>query len=263
MPQIPVPQALTPYIQAISVSDPDAAQPSTAYQVLPSLGAVLGFQYRGQLAVQQGTYTERLARGGITGLQETARWFVPDGPTHSVLVRFTSYGAYALFGCPMDELANRHVSLAELVPGVSAIAEQIAERDPQTAAAIVCDWLLTLLARHNRAVHPTVALATEQMIVLNGNAPVAQIAARLGVSRRQLERLFRTQIGVGPKEFASVTRFTWAVAHLAQRQSWTDVALAAGYADQAHFIRSFQRRAGITPGEYVRQFAATTFTNQP
>jgi methylphosphotriester-DNA--protein-cysteine methyltransferase len=60
------------------------------------------------------------------------------------------------------------------------------------------------------------------------------------------------QIGVAPKELASLARFTRAVERLGHNRSWAGLAVDAGYADQAHFIRSFKRRAGRTPAEFTR-----------
>jgi AraC family transcriptional regulator len=36
------------------------------------------------------------------------------------------------------------------------------------------------------------------------------------------------------------------------RQPLSEVALAAGFADQSHFTRVFRRLTGMTPGEYRR-----------
>ena len=40
---------------------------------------------------------------------------------------------------------------------------------------------------------------------------------------------------------------------------WIDVALSAGYYDQAHFIRDFQAFSGMTPSAYYA--ARTAFAN--
>lgn len=253
-PTVQIPSALSSYVQAITVDDPAGEPALPPYAVLPGLGAVLGFQHRGRLAVRGIAGTECLAVGGITGLQSEARWFVPDGPTRSLIVRFTAVGAYALMGGSMAELTDRHVPLAELAPGAADVAERIVDGDVSNATTIALDWLLALSEnRGRRDAHLDVMSAVRQIASSNGTEPVERIAERIGVGRRQLERLFRDQVGVGPKEFASLARFTFTVRHIGKRQSWADVAAAAGYSDQAHFIRSFKRRAGVTPGEYERQ----------
>lgn len=64
---------------------------------------------------------------------------------------------------------------------------------------------------------------------------------------------FRAAFGTTMGEFARRVRFEWARAALHSRDaSLSDVALSAGYSDQAHFSRDFRNRAGLSP----RQFRA-------
>ena len=55
-----------------------------------------------------------------------------------------------------------------------------------------------------------------------------------------------------PKPFCRVLRFQRALtqAHAAVDVNWTDVALASGYCDQAHFIHDFRAFSGLTPTGY-------------
>jgi len=74
----------------------------------------------------------------------------------------------------------------------------------------------------------------------------------VNVSKRQMERLLKTQVGLGPKQFAELARFAGLLKRLSGRRSWADLAFEAGFADQSHFVRSFTQFAGIPPTEYVR-----------
>jgi transcriptional regulator GlxA family with amidase domain len=82
---------------------------------------------------------------------------------------------------------------------------------------------------------------------------VRVIAADNDLSVRQFERVFLEQIGIGPKLFARIVRF----AHTLQAKSenpertWTDVASAAGYYDQAHFIRDYHTFGGEGPSSLI------------
>ena len=81
---------------------------------------------------------------------------------------------------------------------------------------------------------------------------VAGAARELRLSQRQLERLFLERVGVSPKRYARLCRFERAV-HLARGPgTLAEVASAAGYADQAHFIRDFRRLAGATPRRFLQ-----------
>ena len=248
---VSVPPMLAPYVAEVHVHETGAVAVPPPYLILPGLTPVVGFQFRGRLSVVRADGIHGLARAGITAIQSTARTFLPDGPTGSVLVRFTPFGAYALLHASMDELADRHVALADVAPAAAEAQRQVAGGSAEAAAAAVLRWLLSLHERR-REPHPDLVAGVRRIESSAGGERVEAIADRAGVGRRQLERLFRQQVGVAPKEFASLARFTRVAGQLGRRRSWADVAAAAGYADQAHFIRSFKRRAGTTPAEYVR-----------
>ncbi|MGH8260675.1 MAG: helix-turn-helix domain-containing protein [Steroidobacteraceae bacterium] len=151
----------------------------------------------------------------------------------------------------MAELADRHVPLDRLVRGMSSIEERLAGIAPHEAIEIVQTWLLDRIQSRRREVHPDVVAATRRIAAGEGRERVEAVADAIGVGRRRLERHFRLQIGVGPKEFASLVRFGAVTSDL-EGKSWADAALRGGYADQAHFIRDFKARTGLTPTQFQR-----------
>lgn len=252
--------ALQPYVQGIFIQEElvDSIQTEQPYTVFPKPYPVVGFQYRGRLRVIRGGREEFLTVSGITGLQGAARTFRASTDTRTILVAFKSYGAFPLLACPMDRLADSHVGLDQIV-GVShlrMLQEQLAEsRGTPNLSRLVQNYLVFRLA-HAQEVHPSVIWAADRLLVERGTIPIESVSKEAGTSRRQLERLFHEQIGVGPKRFAALMRFDWALRHLSSYASCADLAYDAGYADQAHFVRSFRDKAGMTPRQYLRRVAS-------
>jgi len=102
--------------------------------------------------------------------------------------------------------------------------------------------------------------------MLAGNT-VAEIAARAGISLRQLQRRCERDLGMSPRRYLCLLRFREAM----QSIQVHDDPLAAtaaehGYADQAHMAREFRDFAGMPPskarvrakGPFVRTHAART-----
>lgn len=80
---------------------------------------------------------------------------------------------------------------------------------------------------------------------------LSELAANQGVHPVYLCQEFRAAFGVNVGEFVRNVRFEWARACLAiGDRSIAEVALAAGFSDQAHFSRDFKRRTGTSPRRY-------------
>jgi AraC-like DNA-binding protein len=71
--------------------------------------------------------------------------------------------------------------------------------------------------------------------------------------RRQLERHFRKQIGISPKQLSKAIRLQATLNLLINKKSetLTDIAYESDYFDQNHFIKDFKDLVGFTPKEYL------------
>jgi transcriptional regulator GlxA family with amidase domain len=74
------------------------------------------------------------------------------------------------------------------------------------------------------------------------------IASHVAISKRQLERLFRVELGASVQTFARDLRLSYAVWQMAHSaEQITGIALACGFADPAHFNRHFRAAFGRPP----------------
>ncbi|HEY3108477.1 MAG TPA: AraC family transcriptional regulator [Chloroflexota bacterium] len=79
-----------------------------------------------------------------------------------------------------------------------------------------------------------------------------ELEAVAGLSRYELARQFRALYGTSPYRYSVMRRLDLARSRLRAGMRLADVALTAGFADQAHFTRMFRSAYGLTPGRYVR-----------
>ncbi|MCF4994682.1 helix-turn-helix domain-containing protein [Pseudomonas syringae] len=83
-----------------------------------------------------------------------------------------------------------------------------------------------------------------EMLVLDDICAAAQL------SPSYLIRAFRQHFGMTPHAFLVNQRIQFARTRLRDGQLIADVALEAGFADQAHFQRTFKQYLAATPGQY-------------
>ena len=82
-----------------------------------------------------------------------------------------------------------------------------------------------------------------------------QLSAVAGLTPSHFVRAFSQHYGMTPHAYLLDRRIRHARTLLRQGQPLVEVALASGFADQAHFQRQFKRRVAATPGQYRTQLA--------
>jgi AraC-like DNA-binding protein len=78
----------------------------------------------------------------------------------------------------------------------------------------------------------------------------AELAAVTGLTRYDLARQFRSLHGTSPYRYLLMRRLDFAREQVARGQALAEIAIGAGFADQAHFSRMFKATYGITPARY-------------
>ena len=84
---------------------------------------------------------------------------------------------------------------------------------------------------------------------------LSQLSAVAGLTPSHFVRAFSHHYGMTPHAYLLDQRMRHARTLLRQGQPLAEVALASGFADQAHFQRQFKRRVAATPGQYRTQLA--------
>lgn len=126
---------------------------------------------------------------------------------------------------------------------------------PQTLA--VCERLCLQAATDRRRrtglVQQVRVLVTQSV---GRGAPMAEVAAQLGLSPRTLRRRLAAE-GVGYKTLVDEVRASLAVEMLASAGlSVEDTAIRLGYAESASFIHAYRRWNGVTPSAHRRELIA-------
>src|SRR5690606_10253799 len=83
----------------------------SAYKVFPSMGLVVGFQYKGQLSSIKDNIENKLTTAGITGITDSFKVFKNSANIGTVLVYFTETGFTHFTVHPANELFNLSLSL--------------------------------------------------------------------------------------------------------------------------------------------------------
>lgn len=90
-----------------------------------------------------------------------------------------------------------------------------------------------------------------------GDLSLPVLASRAGMSERTFSRSFQKEAGVTPMAFVEIARVNRAKAIL-EISDWPlgRIAERAGFANLDAIHRAFQKRIGITPGEYRQRFGS-------
>ena len=189
-------------------------------------------------------------RSVIVGQQLTRVTLDINRSHKAVRVGFHPGGLYRLLGISMASMIDDHYDAADVFGNeIRELEQQLQEAPDFNAIKGVVERFLLQKVKKLRTALPF-DRAMLELVKQQGNIPIEQIAAMACLSLRQFERVSKERIGLPPKLFARLARFSKAYRLREEypQWNWTQIAYECGYFDQMHFIRDFKQFAGVTPG---------------
>jgi AraC-like DNA-binding protein len=157
-------------------------------------------------------------------------------------------------GWCLADLRDLRVDAADVMPGRRA-SRLAADLTPDAAL----DTMTVLTAELVSAAAPDKLVLTAAALLASRATGLSGLGTALGVSERQLRRRFDVAVGYGPKTLQRILRFRRVLDQLAATSpapDLADLAIRAGYADQAHLTRETTRLAGRPPAALARSLTA-------
>jgi len=172
--------------------------------------------------------------------------------------RLSAPACRPVLNCAPSALQNRILPLSEFLPETTDELLQNMRASNNFAEALKAyESFLRSLEVKRGDVDGEVAVACELIEKSKGQAKIAETAAAVGLSVRQLERRFRRVTGFTPKQFARLRRLRATAVTLAddKETGWATRAAEMGFADQAHLTREFVRLTGRSPVAFAENVA--------
>lgn len=241
---------LQPYINYFVVSENTM---ENEYKVFPSTGLVIGFQYKGRLAVVNNDTESNLSSAGITGITDSYKIFRNSPNIGTILVYFTEIGFTQFVSYPTNELFNLSLSLDDIFAknDVTEVEEKLATATNDKLRVKIVEQFL-LLQFKDVETDRLILEAVKLIYQSNGTIRIKELNEKLCISPSPFEKRFRKVVGTIAKKFASIVRFNSVLGNLNGTRTLTEICYENNFFDQAHFIKDFKQFTGDTPDNFKR-----------
>jgi len=160
-----------------------------------------------------------------------------------------------------DVLHLRHAGIAAAARRLLSEFDAADDFTPLLAESTVVEMVVTAARireaeRRHHAPPPAWVFRAQEILHEHAREglQLAEVAALVGEAPWRVARGFRKHFRTSIGEYARALRLTWALDQLAAtRAPISEIAHAAGYADQSHFTRACTTAIGIGPAEYRRR----------
>lgn len=173
----------------------------------------------------------------------------PTGANAIVAFRTTPAVASVLLGRPLSGCWDRPVDLTDLIGReADRLLDRLAGAPAAGQIATLESWLVSRLAPWSPDDERNLRLQ-RSLLWRCGGETMSAIADDAGITVRTLRRQFARHAGLSPKQLSMSGRILRASFWLSERRDLpiAQVALAAGFGDQAAFTNAFRRYVGMTP----------------
>lgn len=215
----------------------------------------------GIMFVEKGSFIRRDLRDDQ--ILSEGNWYLFGQKSRSVEYHFNrdhlkAFGAkldpaalFSLLGFSADQLTDRVLTLSDVTLFSGRDLAIFQEKNLSQADRM--DAMVRFLARPTPLPegYHLVSLLLAEIHRSRGEMPVSRLLTKFDLGYKRVERLFKLYVGLTPKLYARIIRFSYCVRHGLYRHlgMLTDIAYQNGYFDQTHFIKETKCFTGRIPSE--------------
>ena len=173
-------------------------------------------------------------------------------------VRFVPGGLRKLIKIHISELIGKQIPLMDLLKKDPLLEEMDQGEDFRQRIAIISRYLLSRIDK-SYASADIVRYCTDKIITSQGNVLIGDLSKETGYTVRYLRILYHQHVGISPKEFCEIIQFQTSLLQFAyllnehKDFSLCDFAVQAGYYDQSHMNKCYQKMVGCLPQEFYKE----------
>lgn len=248
---------LAPFVKHYWMLETEACEGNVCERVVPTANLQLMFHYRKPFVmIFPDQRTARQPQSFASGLSNRFMDASTQGASGVIAVEFHPYGACNFFRFSLHGIENQSIGLSDIFTDeVKYLEEQICEcADLASRILLIEEFLMQKLNPVETRDFRLIKYAVELVQQSSGQIKASELASKLAVTSKNLERKFASLVGKSPKQFIRIVRFQEVMNGLIQQQPdyLTDYAFNNGYFDQSHFIHEFKTFSGYTPSEFVK-----------
>src|SRR5664279_6476747 len=189
------------------------------------------------------TFVGPMTYKGVTQFHKTGKM---------ITIVFTVVGLFSFFALKMSDIVDTAGNGTEIIkdPGLMHCREYYFNAENiESGIRQIENYFINQLDRKKIDIR-NIDRVTEFINEKKGNVHMDWLLKQANMSTKTFERHFSEKIGLTPKLFSRIVRFSHSMKMLDQRKGVFDIIDSCGYVDQAHFIREFKNFAGVTPRYY-------------
>ena len=221
-------------------------------KIIPDAFTELIFHFGDPYRIKLSTRWELQGRSLLAGQISKHFYLENTGKSGIFAVKLRPSAITHLFGIAMHELTNKVVELESLGKNHDLVVLDKAVRYASpNDRQLVCERFFTERKDRMAPNHP-VDSAVSQILTKHGIVGIKEIADAHNISERYLEQMFKKYVGLSPKLFSRIVRFSYIFQLIKEdNPDWSDVVFRSGFYDQSHFIRNFKAFTGEDPSRYM------------
>ncbi len=245
---------LKPFIECYFVWEGETKE-SVDVQSPPNSFNAMVFNYADPYeAYQNNSLRMAVPKAFVSGQFTSNYHLVLKGAIGMIGIVLRASALHNFFSIRMSQLVNNRMALELLLPDdAESLWKKIkTETTTESRFKILEEFILAHLSIAKSQLS-VIDEAVELIDQHQGCISVQNVAEQLKISKRYLEKKFLEKVGVSPKFYARIKRFTnlSKIVAYSEKFDWQELVFKYGLHDQSHLVKEFMEFNQMNPTDYL------------